>query len=356
MHFVYFLGKNIIDKFIKEMIVLQDINKIPLVSSEIFGLWNSYINDTAAICIIKHFVNNIDDVDVRPVVQQALDISASHIPVLTNFFSQEGLPVPEGFSEDKDLNLNAPRLFSDSFYLIHLSFMARVGMERYSQILGFIARKDLRDFYTKCIIEATDLYNKLTDLRLSKGLYIRPPHVEVVKSVQYVEDKSFMLDWFGEKRSMLTREIYHIFVRMLSNIVGRAVTTAFGQVSRTDKVVKYMYEGKDMTNKRIELFSTILTKEEIPIPATPESFITDSTTAPFSEKLMMFHIVALAATAISDLGTALSDTFRSDLQSTYVRLLPETMKYSASGANIMIKNGWLEQPPQVIDHEKLAKT
>jgi hypothetical protein len=355
MYFVNFFGESMIDNFIKEMIFLQDVNKIPLVSSEIFGLWNSYMNDSMAICLLKHFLNNTDDIDIRPVVQQALDISTNHIPVLIDFFNQEELPIPEGFSEDKDLNLNAPRLFNDSFYLIHLSFMARVGMERYSQILGYIARKDLRDYYTKCISESTDLYNRLTDRRLSKGLYIRSPHVEVVNSVQYIESKSFMLDWFGEKRPMLTREIYHIFVRMLSNIVGRAVTTAFGQVSKIDKVVEYMFEGKDMTSKRIETFSNILTKEEIPIPATSESYVTDSTTAPFSEKLMMFHIVALAATAISDLGTALADTFRSDIQTTYLRLLPETLKYSASGANIMIKNGWLEQPPQVINHENLAK-
>lgn len=334
---------------------MHDIKNIPLCSSEVFGIWNSYMNDSMAICFLKHFVNNVDDDVVRPIVQHALNLSTEHISELTKFFQQDGLPIPDGFSEDKDLNLNAPRLFTDGFYLVYLSFMARSGMDKYSLVLGYTARKDLRDYYTKCLNESADLYNKLTDIRLSKGLYIRSPYIEVGKSVQYIESKNFMIDWFGDKRPMIAREIFHIFARMITNIIGIAVTTAFGQVSKTDEVVEFMFRGRDIAKKRIVLFSTIFTKEGIPIPSTSESYVTDSIIAPFSEKLMMFHMLALTSIATSDIGTAISDTLRSDLESTYARLVTETLKYGASGANIMIKNRWLEQPPQVIDHENLVK-
>lgn len=48
-------------------------------------------------------------------------------------------------------------------------------------------------------------------LRLKKGIFIRTPHVEVPKKVQYIKSDSFILDWFGKKRSMITTEITYIF-------------------------------------------------------------------------------------------------------------------------------------------------
>jgi hypothetical protein len=37
---------------------LHDIKNIPLTSSEISGIWNSYMNYSIAICLLKYFVNN----------------------------------------------------------------------------------------------------------------------------------------------------------------------------------------------------------------------------------------------------------------------------------------------------------
>jgi D-3-phosphoglycerate dehydrogenase len=54
---------------------MQDISKIQMISSEITGIWNSYMSDSMVKCILKHFVNTVDDVDARPVLEHALNLS-----------------------------------------------------------------------------------------------------------------------------------------------------------------------------------------------------------------------------------------------------------------------------------------
>ena len=84
-------------------------------------------------------------------------------------------------------------------------------MHNYTLILNQIARSDIRTYFSKRINENIDLYNNSSDLKLSKGIFIRAPRVEVTKEIQYVKSQSFITDWFGEKRPLLTIEITHIF-------------------------------------------------------------------------------------------------------------------------------------------------
>ncbi len=332
---------------------MADTSKLPLVSSEIAGLWNSYISDTMIVSVIKYYLNNVECSETRALLQQTSDLSSNHIQEITNIFNQEKLTLPEGFS-DNDVNVNAPRLFTDHFYLSYLCFMSRVGMHNYTLILNQIARSDIRTYFSNRIIENINLYNVSTDIKLSQGTFIKAPRVEVTKDIQYVESQSFITDWFGEKRPLLAIEITHIFSIMYANIVGRAVTTAFGQVSKNEKASDYFFEGKDLATNQIYELSGLLTNEEIPIPSTPDSFVTSSVVSPFSEKLMMNHSAMLSSSAISSFGMAMSDTLRSDLEAKYIKYTAEVMKYSKKGANIMIDNRWLQQPPQAVRHENLV--
>ena len=40
---------------------MEDTTKIPLVSSEIAGLWNSYMSDTMIVTALKYYLNNVED-------------------------------------------------------------------------------------------------------------------------------------------------------------------------------------------------------------------------------------------------------------------------------------------------------
>lgn len=331
--------------------MLGDKNK-QLDSCEISGLWESYMVESLIICVLKHMLNNVVDEETRSILKLTFDLSNQHKQAITNIFNQAELPVPEAFN-DNDVNLNAPRLFTDEFYLFYLSDIARSGIYKYGQTLSYSAHPDIRGHYTKCVKESSDLYNKVAELRLSKGNFIRTPIIETTKKVQYIEGNDFFMDWFGEKRSMTLSEINQIAIVLLSDTMGMAITTGFGQVSNDKKIKDFMFKVRDLSSKKIEIFSSVLAKENIPIPSISISFVNDSTIAPFSEKLMMFHIVALGSVSVINKGIALGNTLRSDLEVSYFRLMLENMKYIKSGADIMVEKRWLEQPPQMIKHEEL---
>lgn len=46
---------------------------------------------------------------------------------------------------------------------------------------------------------------------------------------------------------------------------------------------------------------------------------------------------------------------RSDLGVMYSRLMTEVLKYGEDGVNILIDEGWLEQPPLAPDRDALSK-
>ena len=80
--------------------------------------------------------------------------------------------------------------------------------------------------------------------------------------------------------------------------------------------------------------------------------VTNSTISPFSEKLILFFISSANSIAISTLGDALSVSLRKDVTANYSLFLMEVMKYGDEGLKLMVKRGWLEQPPQPIDRRQ----
>lgn len=332
---------------------MANITTIPLVSSEITGIWNSYVGESLLVCKLKYFLNKVEDTETRDIMQQSLNLSNQRINVLTNLFSQEKIPIPDGL-KDEDVNVNAPRLFTDAFYLQYMGYASRVAMQNYTQTLNQIARADIRDYFSKCIYEYVDLYNKSAELRLSKGIFIRAPRVEVPKKVQYVKNENFMVDLFGEKRPLLTVEITHAFSIGFASIIRKALLIGFRQVCKDKRVSDYILRGINIATKHNSDLNSILTAEDIPITTSSDSYVTDSTVSPFSEKLILNKIMIMCSVKLSSIGMALADIRRSDLQANFLKFNDELLKYSKDGADIMIDNGWLEQPPQAIKHEKLV--
>ncbi|GHI01500.1 hypothetical protein AM1BK_50420 [Neobacillus kokaensis] len=70
---------------------------------------------------------------------------------------------------------------------------------------------------------------------------------------------------------------------------------------------------------------------------------------------MMFFTTSLIALSIGYYGTSMAMSPGRDLGLHYVRLSAEIAEYAEDGANIMIKNGWLEQPPMAPDRDDLVK-
>lgn len=324
-----------------------------LTAAEIGSLWTSYVNDNLAICMLKYFLNMIEDKNAKLVTQFAYDLSQKHIKRITQFFNESNITVPKGFTDD-DVNVNAPRLYSDIMVMFYIFNMAKLGLSAYTLALNHSARSDIIDYFSDCIGESVKLYRKLTSSMLEKGVYIRSPIVTVTKERDYIEKQSFLKGFFTEPRSLLTVEILHIHSNILSNIIGRPLLTGFAQTAKSRRVHEYMIKGKDIASKHIKQFSSILKDEEISVSLTSDITVTNSTEPPFSDRLMMFHTTLLISSSISGYSTGLSSSLRRDLQANYIRFLTEISQYASDGAKIMIDNAWLEQPPQAVRHKQLV--
>ena len=128
----------------------------------------------------------------------------------------------------------------------------------------------------------------------------------------------------------------------------------FAQVAKSQEVREFFVRGQNITQKHFEVLSSLLKADDLSAPATWDSEAMDSTIAPFSDKLMIQHITALIAVGMANYGSALGASTRVDVAADYARLMAETAQFGEDGAQMMIKHGWLEQPPQAADRKELA--
>lgn len=334
---------------------MQDKNKISMISSEIAGLWQSYMADTVTSCIVKHFLNTVEDTEIKPHLQYAVDMSQNHINTIKDFFNREGLPVPKGFT-DEDVNLNAPRLYTDSFTLFYLAIMSRYAMGAYGLAYHNVARIDIRNYFSECIKTLMDMHEKIVDTLLNMGVFVKAPSVEVAKEISFISDNGFLDGILSKQRSIFSVEILHIFNNIITNTMARTLVTGFGQVASTKQVRNHMFNKLETLSEHIETLGKALSRENIPVPSSSDMGLTDSTIAPFSDKLMMFHSTAMLGNIIiANYGTAIGSSLRTDLLSNYIKFTAEISKHAKAGVDIMIENKWMEQPPQVVNHENLLK-
>jgi hypothetical protein len=327
---------------------------ITLTSSEIGNLWTTYVGESATVCQLKYALKIIQDEQIRPILQFAFDNAQKRVQGVTEFFRQENHPIPVGFT-DADVDLNAPRLLSDSYLLAYAQNAAEINMNTYVMALTHTTRKDIREFFTECINTSHELFNRATDLMLSLGIYVRPPHIPLPKIVDFVEKTSYMSGFFGDKRPLNATEIDQLFFNIQRNALGHALVLAYSQTAKSQKVRNYMRDGADIAKKHMDISSDILLREDIPAPMAWASLVESSTVPPFSDKLMMFQVTLMNQAGYGFYARAYAASARSDLAADYFRLMAETSKYALEGARITIDNAWLEEPPQAPDRRTLAK-
>ncbi|SET56987.1 Protein of unknown function [Oceanobacillus limi] len=333
---------------------MEKNRNIPLSASEMASLWTQYMFDTMSTCFFNYALIHIEDKDIRPLYEKALELSKVHVEKIRGFFEGENYPVPQGFSEE-DVNLNAPRLFQDPFYLNYLYIMTLQGLTGYGLSVSTSIRNDLRKYYIECNQETMQLFDQTIDTMLSKGIYTRPPTLTPPKSVDFVKEQSFLTGWFGERRPLTAMEIGDITFNMNKMHLHVAMKVGFSQVAQSKKVRNYINRGVKISNKHIDEFESIFREEKLNSPMSWQSFITDSTEPPFSDKLMMYQVQLSSQVSIAFYGSAFSVNTRRDLAGKYTALTAELARFAEDGANLMINKGWLEQPPLASDRRHLMK-
>lgn len=85
-----------------------------------------------------------------------------------------------------------------------------------------------------------------------------------------------------------------------------------------------------------------------------DHLVSNSTDAPFSDKLMLFHKIDMFSMKIRAYAEGVSLNGRRDIAAMYAHLMMEVGLYVEDGANIMIDRGWMERPPEAADRDNLA--
>lgn len=323
-----------------------------ITSAEISMLWSTYIGDTMSICVLKHFLQTCEDQDIKPIIKLALSYSYDHVSQISDLFTKESIPLPNGFGE-QDVNLQADKLFSDIIYMRYLHHMARTGLNSYSMAKSVSARKDVRNLFKQFYNQTELLYDHNAELMQEKGVFIRSPYIEYPDKVEYVTDRRFIGGLVGHRRPLLGIEIAHLGVNIEVANVAKTMLLGFSQVAQSQKMSDYFKAGYDLGKKMVEDFMMKLKADDNSYPSTWDSTITNSTDAPFSDKLMLFHTNVQNAIGIGDFGLAIAASLRKDLTVNYESYILRVGAYAEEGAKLLIDHGWFEKPPQSIDREAL---
>jgi hypothetical protein len=327
-----------------------------LTAPEIASLWTAYLNASMSVCVVGQMLKNIEDPEIKKAIQTTYNIFIEKQTIISEIFQKDNFAVPNGFTNE-DVNMDAPKIFSDSFCLIYVNHMSKLAMLAFSGFVSVSVRYDVRTMFTKGLSDVSNLYNQTIELALSKGIYVRAPYIDVPTETDYIDSKKYLggINPFTKERPLNTIEISHLFLNIQTNSIGIGLCLSFAQTSQNKDVQEYMLRGKDISYKHVQLFTSALAESNLVSPGSPNISITDSTRQTFSEKLMMFHMAQLSAAGTGNYATAAAASQRYDLIVNYERLSVEIGQFAKTGADIMIKNHWLEEPPGMKDREKLAR-
>lgn len=320
-----------------------------LTSAEMGKLWATYMGNSMGKCILSYYLQHVKDKDIKTLLENALKLSEDFLKTTTEIFNKENFPIPKGFSQE-DVNLGAPRLFQDDFYVHYLKYIAKAGGSIYSVGLPLVFRKDVKEFFRYCLDSTLDLMEQIKEILMNKGLINKPPLIPVPEKVEFVH-QDFLNGFFDHVRPLHALEITHLYDVIENNTTSRALIMAFAQVVKDEKIRKLFKKGKDITTTNTESYIKKLHDENLPSPSFHDDLVTSSSFSPFSDKLMLYHKLDMFTMKIRAFGNALAVNGRHDLGLIYSNALMKNAAFVQDAAKMMIEKGWFEQAPRAADRE-----
>ncbi|MGE8205015.1 DUF3231 family protein [Heyndrickxia sp. NPDC080065] len=330
----------------------KNSTKEKLTSAEMGKLWATYMGNSMSRNVLKYYLKHIEDQDIKNILELALNLSESFVSTIKEIFIAESFPIPVGITED-DVDLDAPRLFFDEFYLHYLKYAGKAGLSIYSIAIPLVTREDVRDFFIYCLNSTVKLLTEVNILLMEKGFLIKPAPIPIPEKVEFIKKQNFFKGFFGNIRPLHALEIAHLYDNIENDVTSKALIIGFSQVAKDKQVRQFFLRGKDITNKHVELCSEQLHKENLPSPIFLDHLVSTSTTTPFSDKLMLSHKIDMFSMKVRSYANALSLNGRLDLAGMYSKFLMDNGLYVEDGTNIMIEHGWFEKPPEAVDRDNL---
>lgn len=332
-------------------------NNLPITSSELGTLWMTYQKKKMMVIMMEYFIEKAQDAAAKNILITYRDEENKFVTEIEGIFNEEGTVIPTAFGEN-DVIKSAKPLYDEMFHIQLLRIMMKVSSGVNATHLDMSYRKDIRDFYIRSCSQAQKTFDVCTDYLLEKGVLARAPYVTIPKEAEFVEDKSYVRGFnpFGGKRALNTVETAYIYQSIESHIIELQMLTGFAQVAKESEVRDYFIKGKELSKKVVSDLTQLMQQSDIQTPSTWAGRATDSTEAPFSDKIMMVCSTLLTSFQLASNALGTSFSLRSDLPVKLFVLMKDTYQFAAEGGQIMIKHRWLEEPPQMEDRNQLTKS
>lgn len=336
--------------------VHHNLSDLTPASSEVAFLWTSYEAETMAVCFLKKWANESKDPEIHALLQRVLDISTQRVQVMNNLFTAINYPFPTGFGE-KDVNINSPVLFSETFTCLYTRMMQGMVIHHYTSAFETSYRSDFRTFYADCLKTSVEIYNSATEILLAKGILDKHPGIVPPSSTEVVSSKGYfgsLFKVFGETRPLNAMEISQIYKLIETGQLVRTLNLGYAQVVKSKEIRDYLLKKKEVIDQNMNILRNILTDEDVPVPSLSDILVTDATETGLSDRLILNHSTASTTFIISSFGIALPAMARKDLVATIGKAFAGSMDLAKDGADLLIELGWLEQLPQTADRNKLT--
>lgn len=334
--------------------IFRKLKTNSLTAAEVSALWFQYQGDSMAICVYKYFLNIVENKEIKPILELSLQLAESHITKISELLKSANFQVPIGFTKN-DVNVSAPRLFSDQFLLFYSYIMTIHGVNAYSLAITNSERSDIQDYFTECTLSSKELFQKIVTLAKNQPKYSSFPTIPSPHGTEFMETTGIISDLIGDKRPLSSSEISTLFFNSKKTGFISSLSLGFSQVAKMEDVRNFMLKNVKLAGKDAESFDSILRQDNLPIPEKWDAEITESTVSPFSDKLMMFHAALLVNAALSYYGASLGSSFRSDILVNYLKVFTHATEAGAICYNVMVKHRWFEKLPEAIDRKSLAK-
>jgi hypothetical protein len=329
-------------------------DKNPISSSEVGTLWLTYQEKTMILRILEYFIEKSDDQQAKNIMGGLWQELSYYVTKIKKIFQEQGIAIPVGFSQE-DVNLEAPKLYDNGFDIMFVRILKEISMGMYTLNMNMAYQDDVMEIYEGLTSTTQKIYKSSTLYLLERGILTLPPKVTMPKSSEFIESKSYLNGFnpFNDKRALNDIELGYLHHGIETNNIGMQLITGFAQCAEDKEVKQYFVKGKELAKKQIKVFGDILLESDVQFSATSGSTVTTSKVAPFSQKLMMFCIYLLNGFGIvgSSFGTIFS--LRKDVSMKTALIAKDIYFYADEGVKIMIKNGWLEEPPQMEDRPNL---
>ncbi|MGR6341558.1 DUF3231 family protein [Priestia megaterium] len=331
-------------------------DKNPISSSELGTLWLTYQEKTMILRILEYFIEKSDDQQAKNIMGGLWQQLSYYVTKIKKIFQEQGVVIPIGFNQE-DVNLEAPKLYDNGFDIMFVRILKEISMGMYTLNMNMAYQDEIMEIYEGLTSVTQKVYKLSTLYLLEKGILTLPPKVTMPKSSEFIENKSYLNGFnpFNDKRALNDIELGYLHHGIETNNIGMQLITGFAQCAEDKEVKQYFVKGKELAKKQIKVFGDILLESDVQFSATSGSTVTTSKVAPFSQKLMMFCIYLLNGFGIvgSSFGTIFS--LRKDVSMKTALIAKDIYFYADEGVKIMIKNGWLEEPPQMEDRPNLIK-